>query len=111
MKTLLKKLQRKLRYRRTWGTPVGRDCVSLHTSLCAWLGARLVFLSAHAHGHPYSHSYEAWEEALRTHGQALLAWSTHFETRGDRPGEEDELYTEAQRAMYWVAAHLGNLWD
>ncbi|CAB4190597.1 hypothetical protein UFOVP1288_78 [uncultured Caudovirales phage] len=103
MKTLLKKLQRKLR----WGTPVGRDCISLHTSLCAWLGARLVFLSAHSHGHPYSHSQEAWEEALLTHGQALLAWSTYYE----KENYEEELYHEAQRALHWVARHLGKLWD
>ena len=45
------------KYDETWGTDVGEDCVSLNTSLCRWLGTRLVFLGSHTKGHPMSEGF------------------------------------------------------
>ncbi|RCK43672.1 hypothetical protein TH25_21225 [Thalassospira profundimaris] len=99
----------KERYAKTWGTPIGQDCITLKASLAAWLGPRLVFLADHtttvARG-----DFEADEEleaatkaelsVMRNHGKALIEF-----------GETEMNDKEAQEAMLWVAENFHRLWD
>lgn len=103
------KIARRLRYRRTWGTPAGKDCVSLDTSLCRWLGARLLFLAEHTNSHPNGWGYEAWKTTLHLHGTVLALWGDHFELVDHT--EEETAYANAQDSLRWVADNLGDLWD
>lgn len=91
----------------TWGTSVGQDCISLDTSLCRWLGERLLFLSEHTQSHPFGWEYEKWKATLEANGQHLLVWAD----RSNNDVDEAQAYAEAQGAMRWVAEHLGHLWD
>jgi len=97
------------RYNRLWTSPLGKDCVSLDTSLCKWLGDRLIFLATYTQSAPIGHTDMRWRRELAEHGQALLAWDNHFEL--DAEQEEAAAYAHAQKAMRWVATHLGKLWD
>jgi len=102
----------KAEYKATWGTPIGKDCVSLDTTLCKWLGDRLVFSAAHASGHPLRYSHKRWKRELSENGNALLVWANHYDTDyGTNHDKETEDYANAQRALRWVARKLGNLWD
>lgn len=94
-------------YDSTWGTPMGQDCISLDTSLCLWLGDRLVFLAKHTQSHPGDQTHEGWCAALIENGERLLVWANHFHNEADEP----VAYRDAQSAMRWVAEHLGHLWD
>lgn len=108
LKLLTKKAAKKARrkaYADTWGTPVGKDCVSLCYSLPRFLSQRLIFLGTHTQGYPMSYipptrdavtegmsiletaAYteeqgydeeavsEAWKGDLLTHGRALLRYA------------------------------------
>jgi len=105
-------------YKKTWGTPIGQDCISLDTSLCGWLGARLLFLSEHASSSPYYYggtdnhevSCDLFTSDLRDHGNALMRWAKHFDAAYDADMEKDT-YIHAQEALRWVADNLGTLWD
>ena len=118
MKKVIARLMRRWRYLRTWGTPIGKDCISLDTSLCRWLGTRLLFLADHTHGAPCGYmgsswededgtGYEQWKKDLAGAGNALLAWGNRYEEKYD----EEHIYTPAQLALQWVAQNLANLWD
>lgn len=106
---IIDRLKRKWRYRNTWRTPIGQDCISLDTSLCKWLGDRLVFMSEHANSFDPAYTYERWCELLRTNGEALLAWHRHWDL--DTLEEEQQAHLGAQEALRWVADNLGTLWD
>jgi hypothetical protein len=112
-------------YKSTWGTRLGKDCISLDCSLAEWLGARLLFLAQHAHGYPGSYITETdthgnptdeadaagfarWKDELTTHGQALLTYASD-KHKGDV--DDAALERDAQAAMHWVADMLPNLWD
>lgn len=104
-----KKETQKERYARTWGTPIGQDCISLNASLAKWLGPRLVFLADHTTSlAPGNYATEEEHEAvtkkflgdMRAHGEALIAFA---ETEvGDEP---------AENALRWVAENFIHLWD
>lgn len=111
-------IKRKLRYRRTWGTPVGQDCISLDTALCRWLGERLSFLAQHGNSAPYGYggtdnievSLNFYEFHLSLHSASLLRWADRYNESWT--AEEDAShYADAQEAMRWVADNLGTLWD
>lgn len=97
-----------MNYADTWGTPVGKDCVSLDTSLCHWLGERLTFLGEHTNSAPRGWEYEDWKAKMREMGGYLSVWAGHY----DLPVEAvPQAYTNAQEAMRWVADNLRQLWD
>jgi len=104
-------MSRDERYASTWGTPVGQDCISLDTTLCKWLGERMIFLSEHANGYPEDYSYESWTGRLAQHGYALIAYHDHW----SNPSKDDtptvDYHLRAQSAMLFVAQNLGHFWD
>lgn len=99
------------KYRRTWGSKVGRDCISLETSLCRWLGARLLFLAENASGYPMGYKYADWTADLKRAGEALTTWGNRYEQEDWDKWHDKEDYARAQEALQWVATNLGNLWD
>jgi hypothetical protein len=94
-------------FKKLWGSPVGKDCVSLDTSMCKWLGDRLIFLANNTQSAPIGHTEMRWRRELTEQGHALLAWGNKYETNAD----ETIAYPKAQKAMRWVARNLGKLWD
>lgn len=91
-------------YKRKWGTKVGRDCISLDTSLTKWLGRRLVHLGQHTGSHPCNMTHDEWRTLLVRHGNALTDYSKNrYDT--------DVYDVPAQEALAWVSANLGMLWD
>lgn len=96
-------------YAKTWETPVGKDCISLETSLSRWLGERLTFMGEHTSGAPIGWEHEDWKAKLRDMGERLTVWSEHH----DLPdaAAEVEAYLNAQEAIRWVANNLAQLWD
>lgn len=82
---------------------------SLDTHLAKTLGAQLVCMADNAHGYPSrDYTFLSWVEELRTHGDALLAYSRHFDCD---PNAWEALYEPAQAALRWVAEHFADLWD
>jgi len=105
-----------------WKTKVGRDCVSLDTSLARWLSARLLFLSEHGTGVPVlfmeelaermevdtEQAHALWKHELAFAGVGLERYSNYY----DEDVEAAELtIAHGQNAMRWVAKWLPNLWD
>lgn len=90
-----------------WNTPIGRDCVDLHSTLARWLGERLIFLADNAQGYPARMTFDEWTHKLRDSGLALLAYAMEAE---DAAIERDT-HRAAQTAMMFVTRNLGNLWD
>jgi hypothetical protein len=110
------------KYDSKWNTPVGADCIDLHSTLARWLGERLIHLGEHTKGTPYAYwmkfstgentfdedaAFAAWKADLTTNGKALLAYVEDVETLP----EDVETLPAAQEAMRWVADNLGFLWD
>ena len=106
---LLERLRRSWRYRKTWRTPLGRDCISLDASLCEWLSARLSFLAEHHHSFPIESSSEQYAADLRGHAAVFAAYGTRWDA--DSLEEEDKLITAAQNSLRWIADNLPSLWD
>lgn len=114
-------------YAKTWGTPIGQDCISLNASLAKWLGPRLLFLANHAIGCPSSYfegeeTFERDEKAylddLTKHGNALVQYAkderAEAETDADIMAQADietREEADAQLAMIWVAENFIHLWD
>ena len=96
----------KKKYKKTWGTPVGKDCISLNSTLAGWLATRLKFLSKHANGYPAFtfDTYEDYLKALKKQAKRLQAYSD-FYTKTFLGNEADELkiHVDAQKAIDWVA--------
>lgn len=108
--SIIQKIKHKWRYRQTWSTPIGKDCISLDTSLCRWLGERLVFMSDHANSFdPSVDDIDAWKRLLYGYGHDLLAWTQHWDC--ETAEDERAVYERAQVALHWVADNLGTLWD
>lgn len=101
-------IKRKWEYRKTWGTPVGKDCVSLDDSLCTWLGTRLIFLSEHGYSGSVHMTKNQWDKELRKHGNALLRYKLQYLCD---PEGTDEIIHHAQEALVWVSEMLPALWD
>lgn len=90
-------------YDRVWGTPVGKDCISLDIALGKWLGERLVYLSYRENlGCPvgYAGGAETWRKDMLRHGQALVEYGA----------EASEDSNKAVNAMKWVAENFDKLW-
>ena len=98
------------RYARTWGSPIGQDCISLDISLCKWLGERMIFLAEHTNSYHPDYTYESWAGNLTQHGYALLAYHDHWNDHDDDKPTVD-YHLKAQAAMLFVAANLGHFWD
>lgn len=97
------------KYARTWGTPIGQDCISLNVSLAAWLGPRLVFFAENTTNmapgiYGVREEHEAATEKflgeMRAHGETLIRYGN--EERDDQAAEE---------ALRWVAENFIHLWD
>ena len=96
------------KYAATWGTPIGKDCISLDTSLSRWLGERLTFLGEHTTSAPLGWEHEGWKAKLHEMGGHMSAWAGHYDLSAQ---EQAQAYTNAQEAMRWVADNLELLWD
>lgn len=95
-------------YDKTWGTPIGQDCINLDTSLAEWLGARLLFMAQHGHSYPLRYkTIEDYRADLTCHGNALTAYAK------DKYDTEDEalLIDKATEAMQFVTDNFATLWD
>jgi len=90
-----------------WGWAVSDSWDTGHY-IAGVLGEMLVSMSRDAHGAPAGHEFADWEADLRSHGEALIAW---YRRRDDWGAEEEAAYEKAQKAVRWVADHLGTLWD
>jgi hypothetical protein len=92
-------------YERTWGTPIGQDCINLNQALASWLGERLVFLANHTTT-VKPDAAEPWADCLRRNGEALLQYVAMASTAEKGVGLD-----EAKRALEWVATNFEKLWD
>lgn len=107
---IFERIKYRRRYKRTWGTPIGQDCISLDTTLCKWLGERMLFLAEHTQSFdPRYVSFEEWQRTLRVNAYALLGWANHWDCGS--VDEEHAAYEQAQAALRWIADNLGTLWD
>jgi hypothetical protein len=107
-------------YEATWGSPVGKDCVDLCSTLPRWLGERLLFLGTHSSGAPASyylasgedaeHALGSWTHDLTKHGTALSLVG-NLSNLDLTIAEEEKAHADAEAAMLWVAANLTKLWD
>ena len=99
-------------YEATWGTDVGGDCISLNTTLCEWLGQRLMFLGTHTRAAPLRWELKDWRADLVEHGTALRRYAMIANNDIEATAaKEAAAYTDAQSALRFVASHLGDLWD
>lgn len=105
MASLRDRISRWWRFRKTWRTPVGQDCISLDRSLALWLGVRLTFLADNAMGAPINYSYEEWTTSLRNAGAFLLAYAD------DEFFDDETAIGNGKQAMAWVAKNFRELWD
>ena len=107
-------------YEDTWGSPLGKDCVDLCSTLPRWLGDRLMFLGEHTSGAPASyysasgedaeHALGSWTHDLMKHGLALGV-AGNLSSLDLTIDEEEKAHEAADAAMLWVAANYRNLWD
>lgn len=106
-------------YERTWGTPVGQDCIDLCSSLPRWLGERLTFLGNHTSSCPMSYAEAfgdagtiVWKGDLIRKGAALTRAATLDEYDLELSDSDiEKVKTEAQKALRWAADNLQSLWD
>lgn len=106
--------QAKKKYKKTWGTKIGKDCVSLDTSLAKWLGERLLFLAKHSNSYPsYYADHKQWQCCLRAHGTCLLEYYNYVGLCLEEWTAEKETskILLAKESIHWVAQHLNHLWD
>lgn len=97
------------RYRKTWGTPIGQDCISLDHSLCAWLALRLAFLAEHCNSYDPEYGEEGWSAELRKHAAVFADYKADS---GEYSLEKETASVEAaQASLRWIAEHLPTLWD
>lgn len=94
------------RYDRTWGTPIGQDCINLDVSLTRWLGERLMFMGAYTQSYPSDfENLKAWQVALQGNATRLLAYA-------DAAAQDCKPSYEVTRdSLRWVAEYLPALWD
>jgi hypothetical protein len=82
---------------------------NLNYALPSMLGAQLIYLGRIAHGYPpdYFGGFDSWTADLTVHGEALIRYGKDSLEDFD----DSQLYESAQRALRWVAANLGSIWD
>lgn len=109
-----KSKKQKKEYKKTWGTPIGKDCISLNTSLSAWLIPRMRFLAKHGNSYPMGYkTIKAWSKALKKQSNRLERYYCYYADEFD-PGKEchaDQIHIDAQKAIKWVAKNFKDLWD
>lgn len=100
----------KAKYKKIWGTTVGKDCINLDHSLAKWLGKRLVHLGTHTNCRPccYDADDGAWNRDLTLNGGVLLLYA---DSGKDDINTQTIKYRAAKKAMQFVAKHFGSLWD
>ena len=102
-----------------WSSKVGRDCVSLDTSLCRWLGKRLAHLAKHTTGVPVVFINEnpqlgedvhaaVWRSVMAVHADNLIAYGNMYDAE---PEAHDDIIGRGKDAVQWVAKWLPHLWD
>jgi hypothetical protein len=104
-----KRLRRGRTYRKTWGSRVGQDCISLDASLCEWLAERLAFLAQHHHSYPADSTPEEYRLELLSHAMAMAVYPTRWDAETQEA--EEALIAQAQHSLHWIADHLPGLWD
>ena len=84
---------------------------SLDTHLSLVLGQQLIKMADIAHGYPGQEgwTFERWTAELRTHGEALLAYSNQWDDTS--LDDWESLYQPARLSLLWVADNLSSLWD
>lgn len=104
-------------YDKTWGTPVGQDCIDLCSTLPRWLGERLTFMGNYTQAAPPSYvdefgdgALDAWRDELTTCGNQLSRWANAGTLELSSEGVRTAL-RDATRALHWVADNLPTLWD
>jgi hypothetical protein len=105
----IERMRRAWKYRKTWRTPLGRDCISLDASLCEWLAERLAFLAHHHHSYPANTTPKEYATELLSHAMAFSVYSERWDA--DTQEEEEKLIRQAQESLHWIADHLPELWD
>lgn len=105
MMKLIEKIKRRWRYRTTWGTPLGQDCINLDASLCEWLGPRLIFLSEHG-----NFAGDVFKGKLKMYGEDLLKYPCGL-GNDLTMDEQRERVEKAKKALAWVSRNLNSLWD
>jgi hypothetical protein len=96
-------------YNKTWGTPIGNDCINLDLSLAKWLGERLIFLAKYGHGFPNGWESQEWSVKLNAHGNNLLEYADKkFKAHGQ---DEVFLHAKVKEALTFVTDEFKNLWD
>lgn len=106
---IFERVRRAWKYRKTWRTPVGQDCISLDSALCEWLALRLAFLAEHHHSYPAHMTPDRWKQTLRKHAATFAAYELHWHAATLEA--ENDLIADAQKSMRWVANNLPTLWD
>lgn len=107
-----------------WDTKLGRDCVSLDTALCRWLGKRLSYLAKHSNAVPVSYIdackfesgaegfdelyHECWKREMSAAGESLTRYCNMFQMES---AEVTAAIADGREAMRWVAKWLPDLWD
>lgn len=103
-----------------WETKVGRDCVSLDTSLARWLSKRLLFLAQHGDGYPVRFAEQVgnddenllhamWQNELTHAGVALERYAKQYDEQDIKAA--NARVRNGQAAMRWVAEWMPHLWD
>lgn len=110
-----------LTYAEKWETPIGKDCISLCSTLARWLGERLVHLGTHTKCYPITNAPMAvqdkfdtdtmlamWKHELLHHGAILVRYA---EDNEDTMEYTLALHADADASMTWVACNWQKLWD
>jgi hypothetical protein len=90
-----------------WETTIGKDCISLDSSLAKWIAPRLKFLAEHGNTYPPQYTEKYWQNELTMHGEILEAYAMAQACGYNH----DDMYQDAQASIKWVAEHLKHLWD
>jgi hypothetical protein len=106
-------------YDKTWGSPVGQDCIDLCSALPRWLGERLTFMGKHTNIAPIGYhdvfgdeAAIVWKGDLIRKGAALTRAANLNEYDTDLSDSDiADVKIEAQKALRWAADRLHSLWD
>ena len=104
-------MKKSKKYKKTWGSKIGQDCINLDTTLAGWLAPRLKFLSKHANGHPDQMPYEEWTKSLKENAKKLKTYANKWDSVDWNLESENKKHDDAREAFEWVAKWFENLWD
>lgn len=83
------------------------DWHDLRSSLCKYVGERLIHMSVFGKGHPAFINADTWTATLKFHGERL---HKHGVDDGNGDALADD-FAGAKESLRWVAENLENLWD